>query len=64
VSPAGALSAVSFAFMTAHERVNMFAMAKVMQSCWDGTFNFSIWVSSLTVAIYVTLGALRSANLQ
>jgi SSS family solute:Na+ symporter len=56
------LSAVSFAFMTVlMSGVNMFAMAKVMQIVLGWDLNFSIWVSSLTVAIYVTLGGLRSA---
>jgi SSS family solute:Na+ symporter len=60
--PSRALSAVSFAFMTAlMSGVNMFAMAKVMQIVLGWDINFSIWVSSLTVAIYVTLGGLRSA---
>src|ERR1700684_2873112 len=57
-----ALSAVSFAFMTVlMSGVNMFAMAKVMQIVLGWDINFSIWVSSLTVAIYVSLGGLRSA---
>src|ERR1700734_213592 len=57
-----ALSAVSFAFITGlMSGVNMFAMAKVMQIVLGWDINFSIWVSSLTVAIYVTLGGLRSA---
>src|SRR3981081_354425 len=57
-----ALSAVSFAFMTVlMSGVNMFAMAKVMQIVLGWDINFSIWVSSLTVAIYVGLGGLRSA---
>jgi solute:Na+ symporter, SSS family len=56
------LSAVSFAFMTVlMSGVNMFAMAKVMQIVLGWDINFSIWVSSITVAIYVTLGGLRSA---
>jgi SSS family solute:Na+ symporter len=60
--PSRALSAVSFAFMTVlMSGVNMFAMAKVMQIVLGWDINFSIWVSSLTVAIYVTLGGLRSA---
>jgi len=60
--PARALSAVSFAFMTVlMSGVNMFAMAKVMQIVLGWDINFSIWVSSLTVAVYVTLGGLRSA---
>src|SRR5260221_12318237 len=57
-----ALSAVSFAFMTVlMSGVNMFAMAKVMQIVLGWDINFSIWVSSLTVAVYVALGGLRSA---
>src|ERR1700731_4429328 len=60
--PSRVLSAVSFAFMTVlMSGVNMFAMAKVMQIVLGWDINFSIWVSSLTVAIYVTLGGLRSA---
>jgi SSS family solute:Na+ symporter len=57
-----ALSAVSFAFMTVlMSGVNMFAMAKVMQIVLGWDINFSIWVSSITVAIYVALGGLKSA---
>ncbi|MGA9040084.1 MAG: sodium:solute symporter family protein [Terriglobales bacterium] len=60
--PSRALSAVSFAFMTVlMSGVNMFAMAKVLQIVLGWDINVSIWVSSLTVAIYVTLGGLRSA---
>jgi SSS family solute:Na+ symporter len=60
--PSRVLSAVSFAFMTVlMSGVNMFAMAKVMQIVLGWDINFSIWVSSVTVAIYVTLGGLRSA---
>jgi solute:Na+ symporter, SSS family len=60
--PSRALSAVSFAFMTVlMSGVNMFAMAKVMQIVLGWNINFSIWVSSVTVAVYVTLGGLRSA---
>jgi SSS family solute:Na+ symporter len=57
-----ALSAISFGFMTVlMSGVNMFAMAKVMQIVLGWDINFSIWVSSLTVGIYVALGGLRSA---
>jgi solute:Na+ symporter, SSS family len=57
-----ALSAISFAFMTVlMSGVNMFAMAKVMQIVLGWPLSFSIWISSLTVAIYVALGGLRSA---
>jgi solute:Na+ symporter, SSS family len=60
--PARAVSAISFAFMTVlMSGVNMFAMAKVMQIVLGWDINFSIWVSSLTVAVYVALGGLRSA---
>ena len=60
--PSRALSAVSFAFMTVlMSGVNMFAMAKVMQIVLGWDINFSIWVSSLTVGVYVALGGQRSA---
>ena len=60
--PARAVSALSFAFMTVlMSGVNMFAMAKVLQFVLGWNMNFSILVSSLTVAIYVSLGGLRSA---
>jgi solute:Na+ symporter, SSS family len=60
--PSRALSAISFAFMTVlMSGVNMFAMAKVMQIVLGWDINFSIWISSITVAVYVTLGGLRSA---
>jgi SSS family solute:Na+ symporter len=60
--PSRVLSAVSFAFMTVlMSGVNMFAMAKVMQIVLGWDLNFSILVSSFTVAAYVTLGGLRSA---
>ena len=60
--PSRALSAICFALMTVlMSGVNMFAMAKVMQIVLGWNINLSIWVSSLTVATYVTLGGLRSA---
>src|SRR5881296_4589593 len=60
--PARALSAISFAFMTIlMSGVNMFAMAKVMQVVLGWNIHFSIWVSSLTVGIYVASGGLFSA---
>ena len=56
------LSAVCFAFMTVlMSGVNMYAMAVVMKVALGWNLNFSIWVSSITVAIYVALGGLRSA---
>src|SRR6476646_5421939 len=57
-----ALSSVSFAFMTVlMSGINMYAMAIVMKVVLGWNIHFSIWVSSLTVAVYVTLGGLYSA---
>jgi SSS family solute:Na+ symporter len=57
-----ALSAVTFAFMTVlMSGINMYSMALVMKVVLGWDINFSIWVSSLTVAVYVALGGLRSA---
>ena len=57
-----ALSAICFAFMTVlMSGINMYAMALVMKVVLGWDINFSIWISSITVAIYVTLGGLRSA---
>src|ERR1700759_2833234 len=56
------LSAVSFAFMTIlMSGVNMYSMALVMKVVLGWNLNFSIWVSSVTVAVYVALGGLKSA---
>ncbi|HWZ84209.1 MAG TPA: sodium:solute symporter family protein [Terriglobales bacterium] len=60
--PSRALSAISFAFMTVlMSGINMYSMALVMKVVLGWDIGFSIWVSSITVAIYVTLGGLRSA---
>lgn len=60
--PSRALAAVSFAFMTVlMSGINMYSMALVMKVVLGWDINFSIWVSSLTVAVYVALGGLRSA---
>ena len=57
-----ALSAISFAFMTVlMSGINMYSMALVMKVVLGWDIHFSIWVSSITVAIYVALGGLRSA---
>jgi SSS family solute:Na+ symporter len=62
--PARALSAVSFGFMTVlMSGINMYAMALVMKVVLGWNIYFSIWVSSVTVAIYVALGGLLSAIL-
>jgi SSS family solute:Na+ symporter len=57
-----ALSGISFALMTIlMSGINMYAMALVMKVVLGWNLNFSIWVSSLTVAVYVGLGGLKSA---
>jgi len=57
-----ALSSISFAFMTVlMSGINMYAMAVVMRVVLGWDIHFSIWVSSITVAVYVALGGLRSA---
>jgi solute:Na+ symporter, SSS family len=57
-----ALSAITFAVMTIlMSGVNMYAMAVVMQVILGWNIHFSIWVSSLTVGVYVVLGGLYSA---
>ncbi|HEY6448043.1 MAG TPA: sodium:solute symporter family protein [Acidobacteriaceae bacterium] len=56
------LSAVCFALMTVlMSGINMYAMAVVMKVVLGWNLSFSIWISSITVAIYVALGGLRSA---
>jgi solute:Na+ symporter, SSS family len=56
------LSSISFAFMTVlMSGINMYAMAVVMRVVLGWDIHFSIWVSSITVAVYVALGGLRSA---
>src|SRR5215813_4004838 len=57
-----ALSSISFAFMTVlMSGINMYSMALVLKIVLGWNINVSILVSSITVAIYVTLGGLRSA---
>jgi solute:Na+ symporter, SSS family len=59
---ARALSAVCFAFMTVlMSGINMYSMALVMKVVLGWNLSFSIWVSSITVVLYVALGGLRSA---
>jgi SSS family solute:Na+ symporter len=56
------VSAISFALMTVlMSGINMYSMALVMKVVLGWDINFSIWVSSLTVAAYVFLGGLLSA---
>ncbi len=59
---ARATSAISFGLMTIlMSGVNMYAMALIMQVILGWDLSFSIWVSSLTVGVYVVLGGLLSA---
>src|ERR1700742_4209190 len=60
--PSRALAAISFGLMTVlMSGINMYSMALVMKVVLGWDIHFSIWASSLTVAIYVALGGLRSA---
>ena len=60
--PSRALSSISFAFMTVlMSGINMYSMALVLKIILGWNINFSIMVSSITVAVYVALGGLRSA---
>jgi SSS family solute:Na+ symporter len=57
-----AVSAISFAAMTVlMSGINMYSMALVMKVVLGWDIHFSIWISSLTVAVYVVLGGLLSA---
>jgi len=57
-----ALAAICFGFMTVlMSGINMYSMALVMKVVLGWDIHFSIWVSSLTVAVYVVLGGLLSA---
>ena len=59
---ARSLSAISFAIMTIlMSGINMYSMAVIMKVILGWDIHFSIWVSSLTVAIYVMAGGLLSA---
>src|SRR6266853_1894699 len=61
-SAASGLSAGTFAVMTIlMSGVNMYAMAVVMKVMLGWNIHFSIWVSSLTVGVYVASGGLYSA---
>jgi SSS family solute:Na+ symporter len=56
------LAAVMFALMTLFMAgIDMYAMALVMKVVLGWDMNFSIWVSAMTVAVYVALGGLFSA---
>ena len=56
------MAGITFAVMTLLvSGSSMFAMAKILNLLLGWDMNQSIWVSSLTVAVYVTLGGLISA---
>jgi SSS family solute:Na+ symporter len=59
---ARSLSAISFAVMTIlMSGINMYSMAIIMKVILGWDIHFSIWISSLTVAVYVMAGGLLSA---
>jgi SSS family solute:Na+ symporter len=56
------VAGVSFTFLTVMvSGASMFAMAKILNLLLGWDIHVSIWVSSVTVAVYVTLGGLLSA---
>lgn len=59
---ARSVAGISFAFLTVMvSGASMFAMAKILNLLLGWDIHLSIWASSLTVALYVTLGGLLSA---
>jgi SSS family solute:Na+ symporter len=60
--PTRVVGALSFVFLTIlMSGINMYAMAVVMKVMLGWDIHLSIWISSLTVAVYVALGGLISA---
>jgi solute:Na+ symporter, SSS family len=56
------VAGISFTFLTVMvSGASMFAMAKILNLLLGWDIHLSIWASSVTVAIYVTLGGLLSA---
>jgi SSS family solute:Na+ symporter len=56
------LSAIAFLMMTLlMSGINMYLMALVFRSVLGWNWDISMWVSAITIAIYVTLGGLLSA---
>ncbi len=61
-SSSRSLSALCFGVMTVlMSGINMYSMALVLKVVLGWDIHFSIWVSSITVALYVALGGLLSA---
>ncbi len=60
--PTRLVGALSFVFLTIlMSGINMYAMAVVMKVMLGWDIHLSIWISSITVAVYVALGGLVSA---
>lgn len=58
------LNAISFALMTLLvSGINLYAMALTLHTIIGWEFNFCIWISAMTVAIYVTLGGAHFCHL-
>lgn len=58
------LNAISFAIMTLLvSGINLYAMALTLYTIIGWEFNFCIWISAMTVAIYVTLGGAHICHL-
>jgi SSS family solute:Na+ symporter len=56
------LNAIAFAIMTLlMSGINLYAMALVLRTFLGWNWDVSMWVSAVTVAVYVTLGGLMSA---
>jgi solute:Na+ symporter, SSS family len=56
------LNAMAFAVMTLlMSGINLYAMALVLRTFLGWDWNVSMWISAITVAMYVTLGGLLSA---
>src|SRR5512141_883003 len=61
-SGARSVAGISFTFLTVMvSGASMFAMAKILNLLLGWDIHVSIWISSVTVAVYVTLGGLISA---
>src|SRR5512137_29694 len=59
---ARSIAGISFSFLTVMvSGASMFAMAKILNLLLGWDIHVSIWASSVTVAVYVTLGGLLSA---
>ena len=60
--PTRVVGALSFVFLTIlMSGINMYAMAVVMKVMLGWDIHLSIWISSITVAVYVAMGGLVSA---